>query len=39
MPCGTKLSSNKKPSQISRLTTDNLEYKFTVEQEIAVKPR
>ena len=38
MPCGTKLRSNKNAKSNLTLTTDNLEYKYTVEQEIAVKP-
>ena len=38
MPCGTKLSSNKIAKSNLTLTPDNLEYKYTVEQEIAVKP-
>ena len=38
MPCGTKLSSNKNAKSNLPLTPDNLEYKYTVEQEIKVKP-
>ena len=37
MPCGTKLSSDKNAKSNLTLTPDNLEYKYTVEQEIAVK--
>ena len=38
MPCGTKQSGNKNAKSNLTLTRDNLEYKYTVEQEIAVKP-
>ena len=38
MPRGTKLSSNKNTKSNLTLTPDNLEYKYIVEQEIAVKP-
>ena len=38
MPCGTKLRSNNNAKSNLTLTPDNLEYKYTVEQEIAVKP-
>ena len=38
MPCGTKLRSNKNAKSNLTLTPDNLEYKYTVEQKIAVKP-